>query len=187
MADKKKGFVPVYRAIQDHWLWNNDEPFSKGQAWIDLMLSVNHEEKKILINGRVVVIKPGQRWTSYRTLAKSWGWSKDRVKRYIKLLKSDGMILTDETPSGTLLTLTNWENFNSARDTKRDTNKDTDKDTHKDTDKDTGKDETIIRNNDNNVKNVNKKDRSVCPGKGWYWDDEGQRWIAPPKEGEEWQ
>lgn len=167
MSNKKLGWVPVFRSLQDHWVWSNDEPFSKGQAWVDLMLSVNHEEKKILINGRVVVIKPGQRWTSYRTLAKSWGWSKDRVKRYIKLLKSDGMLFTDETPNGTLLTLANWEVYNSVRDTKCDTDKDTDKDTLKDTDKDTGKDETIMNNNDNNDKKVNKRPKVSKDGTPW--------------------
>ena len=168
MSNKKLVFVPVYRSLQEHWVWSNDEPFSKGQAWVDLLLSVNHEEKKLLIGGRVVVIKPGQRWTSYRTLAKQWGWSKDRVKRYIKLLKSDGMILTDETPNGTLLTLINWEDFNSGRDTKRDTDKDTNKDTPKDTDKDTGKDETIMNNNVNNDKQVkNKEPKPQRDGTPW--------------------
>ena len=167
MSNKKLGWVPVFRSLQDHWVWSNDEPFSKGQAWVDLMLSVNHEEKKILVNGRVIVIKPGQRWTSYRTLAKSWGWSKDRVKRYIKLLKSDGMLFTDETPNGTLLTLANWEVYNSVRYTKRDTNKDTDKDTPEDTDKDTGKDETIMIQQLNNEEQFKKRPKVSRDGTPW--------------------
>ena len=167
MSNKKLGWVPVFRSLQDHWVWSNDEPFSKGQAWVDLMLSVNHEEKKILVNGRVIVIKPGQRWTSYRTLAKSWGWSKDRVKRYIKLLKSDGMLFTDETPNGTLLTLANWEVYNSVRDTKRDTNKDTDKDTPEDTDKDTGKDKTIMIQQLNNEEQSKKRPKASKDGTPW--------------------
>ena len=67
------------------------------------------------------------------------------------------MVLTDETPNGTLLTLVNWEDFNGVRDTKRDTDKDTDKDTYKDTDKDTGKDKTIMIKNENNDKEVKKR------------------------------
>lgn len=169
MANKKKGFIPLYRSIQDHWLWNNNEPFSKGQAWIDLLLSVNHEEKKIMINNTMVTIKPGQRWTSLRTLAATWNWSKDRVSRYIKLLKSDGMITTDETSCGTLLTIVNWESYIIRQDSKRDTDKDTHKDTGKDTDKDTGKDKTIIYKNDNN----DKECKEIEP--------------APPRSGGEWQ
>lgn len=168
MANKKKGYIPLYRSIQDHWLWNNDEPFSKGQAWIDLLLSVNHEEKRIMINNTMVTIKPGQRWTSLRTLAATWNWSKDRVSRYIKLLKSDGMIETDETSCGTLLTIVNWECYSIGQDSKRDTNKDTHKDTGKDTDKDTGKDKTIIYKNDNNDKEC-KEENPAPPIRGGEW------------------
>ena len=111
MANKKKGYVPIYRSIKDHWIWKDDEPFDRRSAWIDLLLSVNHEERKIFIDGRVQVIKPGQMWTSAAKLASKWKWSKPKVYRYIKLLKSDGMIYTDGTPSGTLVTVINWDNF----------------------------------------------------------------------------
>lgn len=165
MADKKKGYVPLYRSIQDNWIWQSEDPFDVRSAWVDLLLSVNHEEKKLCVNGKVIIIKPGQKWTSYRTLALKWGWSKDRVARYIKLLKSDGMIDTDETPNGTLLTVRNWSLFNGRCDTKCDTNKDTDKDTGKDTDKD----ETIMNNNDNN-----EKEKKI-------------RKPKPPRDGTQWQ
>lgn len=111
MADKKKGYVPIYRTIQDNWIWNNDEPFDRRSAWIDLLLSANHKEEKILIRGQTHIIKPGQKWTSYKKLAEKWHWSYRRVLRYMKLLKSDGMIYTDGTPSGTLVTIVNWGNF----------------------------------------------------------------------------
>lgn len=161
MAQKKKGYIPLWRDIQDHWIWSNDEPFSKGQAWVDLLLSVNHEEKKILINGHLQIIKPGQKWTSYRTLARQWNWSKDRVRRYIKLLKSDGMIYTDETPNGTLLTVKNWDSFRIQNNTDKYTDKYTDKDTPKDTNKDTDGYKTIMNKNVNNDKERKEKDSQM--------------------------
>lgn len=111
MAKKNKGYIPLWRDIQDHWIWHIRTPFDERSAWVDLLLSVNHEEKKIKIDGRVQVIKPGQMWTSVGKLANKWNWSRPKVYRYIKLLKSDGMIYTDGTPSGTLLTLINYSNF----------------------------------------------------------------------------
>lgn len=152
MAKKNKGYIPLWRDIQDNWIWQDEEPFDRRSAWIDLLLSVNHEERKILINNQVVVIKPGQKWTSYRTLARQWNWSKDRVRRYIKLLKSDGMIYTDETRNGTLLTIVNWDNFTIQNNTKSATNKDTDEYTSKDTGKDTDEYKTIMNKNVNNDK-----------------------------------
>ena len=87
MANKKLGFVPIYRSLQEHWLWRQNEPFDYRSAWIDILLSVNHEEKKIVVDGRIQVIKPGQMWTSAKKLANNWHWSKPKVYRYIKLLK----------------------------------------------------------------------------------------------------
>ena len=43
-----EGWVKTYRSLTDHWVWQ-DKPFSKGQAWMDLLLMVNHCEKKVLI------------------------------------------------------------------------------------------------------------------------------------------
>lgn len=111
MAKKNKGYIPLWRDIQEHWLWKRSDPFDIRSAWIDILLSVNHEEKKIFIDGRVQVIKPGQMWTSVKKLADKWHWSRPKVYRYIKLLKSDGMLYTDGTPSGTLLTVINYSNF----------------------------------------------------------------------------
>lgn len=39
------GWQKVYRDITKHWLWE-DKPFSRGQAFIDLLLMVNHQDKK---------------------------------------------------------------------------------------------------------------------------------------------
>ena len=36
----QKGFVGVHRSLQEHWLWD-EKPFSKGQAWIDLIMLAN--------------------------------------------------------------------------------------------------------------------------------------------------
>lgn len=117
MANKGKGFVKLYRSIQDHWLWTANTKFDERSAWVDLILSVNHKENKLMIDGRLRVIKPGQMWTSYGKLAERWGWSVGKVKRYTKILKSDGMIYTDGSPSGTLLTLVNYRDFAGEKTT----------------------------------------------------------------------
>lgn len=111
MAEKKKGYIPLWRDIQDHWLWTSDEPFDSRSAWIDLLMMANHEDKTLKIGCNKIVIHAGQMWTSYVKLADRWRWSKPRVIRYTKLLKSDGMIHTDGTPSGTLLTIVNYGFF----------------------------------------------------------------------------
>ena len=175
MADKKKGFIPLYRSIQDHWLWKLDKPFDERSAWIDLLLKVNHKEEKIRVAGRIQVIKPGQRWLSYQQLSREWGWSYKRVLRYINLLKSDGMIYADGTPNGTLVTIVNWGNFalqGKAFDTTFDTTDDIPCDRPYAT---TAATQTIMNKNDKEHKNI-KKERFPSL-------DE----IEPPTGGGQWQ
>ena len=169
MADKKKGYIPLWRDIQDHWLWKSDEKFSKAQAWIDILLSVNHESRKILINGNLRTIKAGQWWTSQRKLSERWHWDKDTVKSFLMLLQSDGMIYHDPTGDGTLITLINYDNFSIRTDTHSDTKSDSESDTIGDTESDTDSPQTIIKKNYKNDKELKK----IIP--------------APPNDGGEWQ
>ena len=173
MSDKKKGYVPIYRTIQDNWIWKSEEPFDHRSAWIDLLLIVNHKEGKICIKEHLQTIRAGQKWTSYRTLAKRWNWSVGRVRRYINLLKSDGMILTDETPNGTLLTVVNWDVFAIQQNTTRHTDGHTDRHTSEHTDGHTDGHITIMNKNGNNVKEWKK--------------EKADSFFEPPTGGGEWQ
>ena len=58
-----EGWLKLYRSIQNHWLWE-DKPFSRGQAFVDLLLMANHKDNKILFNGELIEIKRGSRITS---------------------------------------------------------------------------------------------------------------------------
>ena len=130
---ENSGWVILSRKIQDNWIWENPDML---KAWLDLIFLMNFKDRKLIIDGQLKVIKRGQYFTSIRNLASRWEWSKDRVERFLKLLESDEMITRSRTPSGTLLTLIKYEDFQGQPDTDKDTNKDTDKDTNKDTDKD---------------------------------------------------
>ena len=122
MADMKKGFIPLWRDLANHWLWKSEEPFDNRSAWVDLLMMVNHEEAKIQVGMKLVTIHPGEKWTSIRQLSERWHWSKNRVKRFINLLESDYMITVKTTTNGTLLTIVNYDNFRLSRDTNEHTN-----------------------------------------------------------------
>jgi hypothetical protein len=118
MAKKKdRGWIRVYRSIKHNFLWTSSEPYDKRSAWIDLLLSVNHEDRTIMINGRPQVIGEGQRWLSQIALAKRWKWSRNRVNRYLHILVEQRMVTLSGTPSGTLLTIVNYGNFQTGRAT----------------------------------------------------------------------
>ena len=152
MADKTKGWISIYRSIRDHWLWTEEVSFDRAHAWIDLLLDANFEDKRVLINGKVAVIKRGQKWTSVRTLADRWGWSKNKVVAFLDLLQADNMVAVEGTPNGTLLTIVNYEDFQNQRDTDRDT-----EGTLKGQSRDTEGTPTGQNNNINNINNINNK------------------------------
>jgi len=59
------------------------EPFTKGQAWVDLLLLANHETGFIRKRGVLIAVERGQIGYSEETLAERWRWSRGKVRRYI--------------------------------------------------------------------------------------------------------
>lgn len=103
----EEGWIKLHRAIQEHWLWD-DEPFTRGQAFIDLLLIVNHKDKKIMFNGELIEVKRGSKITSLRQLSDRWKWSTNKVKKYLEQLQKDGMINYKSDNKKTLLTIENY-------------------------------------------------------------------------------
>lgn len=104
----------VDRDIQNHWLWK-DKPFARGQAWLDLLLMARYADGKDFYNGHVVQRKKGTVYTSISFLAKRWGWSPNKVRRFISELEADQMCTKNGTADGTALTIENWTIYQDAR------------------------------------------------------------------------
>ena len=108
------GWVKLHRKILDNWIWEDPE---KLRAWIDILLMVNHEERQVEFNGHILTIHEGQKLTSLLKLSERWGWSRNRVDRFLKLLEEAGMVTTNRTANGTVLTVINWALYQDTRDT----------------------------------------------------------------------
>ena len=100
----KQGWISVHRQLRDHWLWE-DKPFSKGQAWIDLLMLANHADNKFLLGNELVEVKAGSFITSIEKLRKKWGWSNTKVVSFLKLLENDGMITKKSDTKKTAITI----------------------------------------------------------------------------------
>jgi len=109
-----KGWIKLHRKIQDSWIWEEKEPYDKRSAWVDLLLSVNHADKKLLFNGEVITVERGQILTSIRALSNRWQWSINKVYRFLKLLEGDGMLRRESDSNRTLLTVVNYEIYQGA-------------------------------------------------------------------------
>ena len=105
------GWIKLYRQLQDCWIWLDKEPFDKRSAWVDLLLTANHSDKKLLFNGELITVKRGQILTSVRKLSAKWKWSVNKVYRFLKLLESDEMLQKESDKDRTLLTIVNYSIF----------------------------------------------------------------------------
>ena len=113
-----QGWIRAYRKLKEHWVWQ-DKPFSRGQAWIDLLLTVNHENKKAVVDGKKVTIKRGSCITSIRKLSESWGWSRTKTVSFLDALESENMISRNSDTKKTVISVINYDNFQGSQPTKR--------------------------------------------------------------------
>lgn len=104
-----RGFVKIYRRIEDDPLWSdNEEPFCKRAAWIDLILQANHKDSSFIIGMQKIDIRRGQKWTSSKKLADRWHWGRKKVMAYLKLLENEQKIWLEITNKGLLITIVNY-------------------------------------------------------------------------------
>ena len=116
----KNGAVSLAKALMDHEVWHL-EPFSRGQAWVDLILAANDANRTFLAQGRPVEVFRGQTGYSLKSLARRWKWSDEKVAGFILWLERGGMISRKSTGVTTLITVLNYETYNSPRpDTEKD-------------------------------------------------------------------
>ena len=113
------GWIKLHRQIQEHWLWNK-KPFSRGQAWIDLLIMVNHKSQKTLIGNKLIDVDRGERVTSIRKLCSRWGWSNTKTKTFLKLLENDHMISVKSDSKKTTINIVNYNDYQMQDDTKND-------------------------------------------------------------------
>ena len=143
---KNKGWVRLHRKIEDNSLWFL-EPFTKAQAWIDLFLNANHHPATIQIRGNLVSIKRGQIGWSELTMAQRWKWSKNKVRRFLKLLETEQQI--EQQKDRYITTIITILNYNKMQnDTADDTAERQQKDSRR-----------YINKNDKNEKNEKNENK----------------------------
>ena len=114
------GWIKLYRKLQDNTLWQ-DKPFSKGQAWIDLLLDVNHKEREILLGNEIIKVQPGEKITSIRLLCEQWGWSNTKVKKFLDLLEKQRMATHKSDTKKTVIKVLKYSDYQRSEDKENDT------------------------------------------------------------------
>ncbi|MGC7562369.1 DnaD domain-containing protein [Staphylococcus epidermidis] len=156
------GWISLHRSIQKHWLFEEKRKFSRFEAWIDILLMVNHTDNKIMHDGDLITVKRGQRITSLRQLGERWSWSITKVDKYLKILESDGMLDVKKDTKKTVLTVVNYDDYQDE-DLKKRRRNDSEK-TEKKHRSNTEKTQKKTNNNDNKENNENNDDNDVVVG-----------------------
>lgn len=100
------GYVRAWRSLVD-WEWYKDT--NTKCLFLHLLLTANHAEAR----WEGIPIKPGQLITSSSSLAKAIGLSRQNVRTSLTKLKSTSEITIKSTNQYILVTIVNWEFYQS--------------------------------------------------------------------------
>ena len=107
------GFFKIERDFLSSTFWLS-EPFTKPQAWVDLIGLANYADKTKYYKSTFQKIKRGQIVTSKQALAERWKWSKHKVHAFLRTLEAAEMLTIESTTKGTLLTVVNYAIYQDA-------------------------------------------------------------------------
>ena len=127
----KEGWICIYRAIEEDPMYFA-EPFTRMQAFIDLILITNHERTVFFKRGIKITVERGQTVRSEDELALRWKWSRGKVRRFL---------VQQKTRLCNCISIVNYDKYQLGGTTDSTTNDTTDSTT----------DSTTKNNNDNNI------------------------------------
>ena len=163
---KTGSYIKLDRGLKRNPLWL-EKPFSKGQAWVDLLMLAQGVELEKHYRGKVQHQKTGTVYTSINYLSTRWGWYRTKVYRFFETLINLEMVeiqgwsrndtskrsrndtsdsTKNSTTNGTIITIVNWALYQDGS-TKDDTKDDAKDDTPNDTTK-------CSRNDTHNIKHI---------------------------------
>lgn len=104
-----EGWIKINRKIADHWLWYDAE---RLKWWFDLLFMAAWEDKKVMHDSHMFVLKRGQIIASVSFLVERWERSKPTIIKFLNMLEEDDMIKREviyrQTP---IITICNYERY----------------------------------------------------------------------------
>lgn len=107
------GWIKLHRkiALTDNWL---AEPFTRGQALVDLFILANHKPGYVRVRGERIDLERGQCGWSEVKLAERWKWSRGKVRRFFSELEKDGIISRKTDNRKTVITICNYLHYQTG-------------------------------------------------------------------------
>jgi hypothetical protein len=105
-----EGWIKLHRQITENWMWTS-EPFTRGQAWVDLLLLAAHQKSFFYIRGVKVDVSRGQIAWSESKLSDRWRWSRSKLRKFLKDLKKEQQIDLQKSNVIQIVTILNYDKF----------------------------------------------------------------------------
>ena len=105
-----EGWIKIHRQVLHHPMYYA-EPFTRMQAWFDLLLLANIEDRDVYIRGNRIAVKRGMVVNSKDWLAGRWRWSRGKVTRYLDMLETEGMIEQQKSNVITCISITKFDYY----------------------------------------------------------------------------
>jgi hypothetical protein len=116
-----RGYILLHRKMGNNPLWL-EQKFSRGQAWVDLIMLTNHKPGYIRKRGIKIPINRGECGWSVLALAARWRWSRGKVQRFLDELQDEQQIVQQKSKLTTIIKLVNYEAYQANDTTIRATN-----------------------------------------------------------------
>jgi len=105
-----EGWIKLHRQLFENRLWLS-EPFSRGQAWVDLLLLANHEPSFYYKRGNKINVERGQIGRSEVELSSRWTWSRTKLRRFLNDLEKEQQIIQQKSTVTLIITIVNYEKY----------------------------------------------------------------------------
>lgn len=130
----ENSWIRLHRKLMDDPLYFA-EPFSKMQAWIDLLLLANFADRVTFIRGNRVTIKRGQVAYSREWFSGRWRWSRGKIDRFLDMLERENMIGRQKSAVITCISILNYDTYQDNGSTDRSVNRSTDRSVNRSADR----------------------------------------------------
>src|ERR1017187_10009564 len=105
-----RGWVRVYRCLLDHPRFRDPDWVV---VWLYLILNATFQPRRVNFDGKIVELRAGQLITGRHAIAKATGVDESKVRRILAVMKTDQQIDQQTGTKGSIITLRNWEMYQS--------------------------------------------------------------------------
>ena len=105
--------IKLHRQIEDNPLWFS-EPFTRWQAWIDLLLLANHSDGFFYVRWNKIEVPRGCVWRAERTFQNRWKRSRDKVRKFLNDLEKSKNIIQQKNRLCSIYIIVNWDIYQTT-------------------------------------------------------------------------